>query len=429
MKKEFFKQNKGITLIALVITIVILIILATISINAVLGEDGLIKRVEKAGEHQANAEAKDRETMDEFDKYLSNVMYEEPKVEEKTLVAMYNAAVEAGCEGGESCTDAENHLHIGDYVNYQNPTSGSKTVLATDSGMTRAATKEGTKVGDQTFNIAENQLTWRVLGVDKETGGIKLIAGSPMKTARFSTTQDPYFYMYGATACVTEENGEIKAVNILNDVCSMYVNSYATKARSVTIDDINEITGVTTEDKIKEYNLNYIMNSESGEKQYGETYSFVDQYTPESYLNNETKTTVSGTVNGYFYAVNVPEEAGMPSPTVANTRAYNLMFNNVEIPIEEGDPQGASYWLASSGVDASSNYAYFGPGAVVSEDGLAVADSSNILFGSYGIEVYEGLAVRPVVVLKSDVTAKQVGKTEQTETEATWSYTANPNAE
>ena len=35
-KKDLLKQNRGITLIALVVTIVVLIILATISINAVL---------------------------------------------------------------------------------------------------------------------------------------------------------------------------------------------------------------------------------------------------------------------------------------------------------------------------------------------------------------------------------------------------------
>lgn len=42
------KQTNGITLIALVVTIIVLIILATISINAVLGENSLIKKAEQA---------------------------------------------------------------------------------------------------------------------------------------------------------------------------------------------------------------------------------------------------------------------------------------------------------------------------------------------------------------------------------------------
>ena len=48
-EKINFKTN-GITLIALVITIVILIILATVTINFVFGEDGLIARAEQSAE-------------------------------------------------------------------------------------------------------------------------------------------------------------------------------------------------------------------------------------------------------------------------------------------------------------------------------------------------------------------------------------------
>ncbi len=42
------KNDKGITLIALVVTIIVLIILATVSINMVVGENGLIKKAEQA---------------------------------------------------------------------------------------------------------------------------------------------------------------------------------------------------------------------------------------------------------------------------------------------------------------------------------------------------------------------------------------------
>ena len=59
-------KNKGITLIALVVTIVVLIILATISINAVMGDDGLIKRAEQASQHQANAEKSESDAIDQL---------------------------------------------------------------------------------------------------------------------------------------------------------------------------------------------------------------------------------------------------------------------------------------------------------------------------------------------------------------------------
>ena len=41
-------NKKGITLIALVVTVVVLIILAGVSINAVLGDNGIIKKANQA---------------------------------------------------------------------------------------------------------------------------------------------------------------------------------------------------------------------------------------------------------------------------------------------------------------------------------------------------------------------------------------------
>ncbi len=56
-------KGKGITLIALVITIVILIILATVTINAVLGENGLISKAQQAKEIQEQAIRNEEEGM------------------------------------------------------------------------------------------------------------------------------------------------------------------------------------------------------------------------------------------------------------------------------------------------------------------------------------------------------------------------------
>ena len=50
MKKGNFnkKKEKGITLIALVVTIVILLILSGVTINMLLGEDGIIRTAQEA---------------------------------------------------------------------------------------------------------------------------------------------------------------------------------------------------------------------------------------------------------------------------------------------------------------------------------------------------------------------------------------------
>ena len=63
-----------------------------------------------------------------------------------------------------------------------------------------------------------------------------------------------------------------------------------------------------------------------------------------------------------------------------------------------------SYWLASSGVNADSSYAYFGPGFVV--NGIVYSD--NYLFTSDGRWLADGLAVRPVVYLNSEITVEDL---------------------
>jgi type II secretory pathway pseudopilin PulG len=51
------KKENGITLVALVVTIVVLLILAGVSISLVLGQNGLITRAQEASNATANATA------------------------------------------------------------------------------------------------------------------------------------------------------------------------------------------------------------------------------------------------------------------------------------------------------------------------------------------------------------------------------------
>ena len=66
-----------------------------------------------------------------------------------------------------------------------------------------------------------------------------------------------------------------------------------------------------------------------------------------------------------------------------------------------------SYWLASSGISAESGEADFSPGIVLS-GGVTLYDSK--LFISDGGWNAYGCAVRPVVILKSNLTVNDVHK-------------------
>ena len=57
-KKE--KSNKGITLIALVITIIVLLILAAVSISTLMGENGILNKSQQTKTEQIKAEMREQ---------------------------------------------------------------------------------------------------------------------------------------------------------------------------------------------------------------------------------------------------------------------------------------------------------------------------------------------------------------------------------
>ena len=53
--KTIRRCNKGITLVALVITVIVLIILAGITLSMVVGDGGLIEETDKTAQNMANS--------------------------------------------------------------------------------------------------------------------------------------------------------------------------------------------------------------------------------------------------------------------------------------------------------------------------------------------------------------------------------------
>ncbi|MBR3162764.1 MAG: hypothetical protein IKF17_01510, partial [Clostridia bacterium] len=62
--KNNIRQNKGITLIALVITIIVLLILVGITIASLTGENGLLSRATEAGDATKRGDLIDRVKLD-----------------------------------------------------------------------------------------------------------------------------------------------------------------------------------------------------------------------------------------------------------------------------------------------------------------------------------------------------------------------------
>ena len=71
-KRNYLKQS-GITLIALVVTIVVLLILTGVSINAIFGQDGIIQKAKDAQNKMDEATQNDANSISDLDKLISSL--------------------------------------------------------------------------------------------------------------------------------------------------------------------------------------------------------------------------------------------------------------------------------------------------------------------------------------------------------------------
>ena len=106
-------------------------------------------------------------------------------------------------------------LFVGDYVNYNPGTEGSYTAKKEKTGGTE----------DRTYNLSAYTGKWQVLGA--ENGRILLVSSDIIDNVQLKGVA-----------------GYANSENILNEICAIYGNGKcATGARSITIDDIDHITG------------------------------------------------------------------------------------------------------------------------------------------------------------------------------------------
>ena len=237
-KHRGIKNAHGITLIALVITIIILLILAGVVLNLTLGEHGILKIAEQAGKNYVNA-AEDEQ------KKLGDLLNEADNIINGTGSSMDrpNKSILA------------NEVSIGDYVKYNPTLEVTDTTKLTYESQVGTGSSHGNGYGVQNFT-ANTNIRWRVLSTNKEAGEVVLISEMPILT---DAGQE--FYINGAI-------GYLYAEQELNEICKIYgygkgaditkqftfeigdivdgVQQRAINgsgARSLNITDINKITG------------------------------------------------------------------------------------------------------------------------------------------------------------------------------------------
>ena len=133
-KKSQLKQNKGITLIALIITIIVLLILAGVTIAALSGPNGILSNADKAKEQTAESGAREKINIAIGGSYNSTGDFDSERFKEEisnlggTIEEETEETITVNMDGYESMIDKENGkiqevvdrtgINVGDYVNY-----------------------------------------------------------------------------------------------------------------------------------------------------------------------------------------------------------------------------------------------------------------------------------------------------------------------
>ena len=432
------KGMQGITLIALVVTIIVLLILAGIALNLTIGENGIFSRAEKAANTWRNAETNEQlalgELADWMDKYANGKGEtgdaEEP--EEGTLAWMYEQAIADGCTNDDGTCDNPNHLHIGDYVDFGKKVNEYLQTLPSQAINVEVEKKDTGMSYTQHYTVSAstNQVKWRVLGYDNQKKEVKLKAETPLQTS--DSGQDGVLGLYGAEAY-------LYAPARLDSICDDIYGKMGivTEARSMKMEDVNNVFGITD---IKSKDVMPIMNDSSYE--YGDSLSSITGVTPDDFINylNDIKEThpevtcseeyndnynlrsdftskygkplTNEKVTGYAYIIRdgndnvsempLPEEVKEKIINTSSTK-YDLLFKNATY-----ETSGA-YWLSSPGVGEGGGRAYFGPGAVYVYAGMSIA-VLGATFYSNGNVLYRGCGLCPVVSLESGVRTEDVPK-------------------
>ena len=244
----------------MVVTIVVLLILAGITISLVFSENGIIAKAREAAEKTNQAVINEQAQMNELAGYMEN---------------MLNGI-------GESTTPEEPTvpvgLEVGSTVIY-NP-SGTYNWQAKYCSSTKTETTDDVTLNSSTgedFNIS----SWKVLSIDNETGTVELVPSAP-------TT---------GTVYLGEAQGYNNGVKLLNDACSsLYGDSgKGITARSINIEDIEKYMTDTALTEAHNY-TNTRSNTKYGD-QVSSAYLAINSKHPAIYAQ-EKLAVINGTPNG-----------------------------------------------------------------------------------------------------------------------------------
>jgi len=179
-----YSNQTGITLIALVVTIVVLLILAGVTINAVFSDRGIIKKAQDAQNKANESIQKDMEQINALENWLNENTGESNNDKEVNISTLVGK--EAVTKNTKAVDTYGNKITIpkGFKVLAHGTEAGSATY--TYSGDTIPAVQDGIVIEDTQTGTAGNQFVWVPVGTIKNKSGDPKGATSTITLGRYS---------------------------------------------------------------------------------------------------------------------------------------------------------------------------------------------------------------------------------------------------
>ena len=229
--------EKGITLVALVITIVILIILATITINVAFGEGGLIEKAQQAKNLTEESTISEQEKLNSLMDEYANMMAEDEEITEPEEPVANEVNPD---EPEPEKPTAEDTLKAGDYVTYPSAQGDIECRVLYDSTseygvqlITSACVGNDVTLGDSDFTTSMNSYNNAISTLNNAAGAYN---NSDYSTARCvgSNPTNPSAeagYFTSSESYMSAYNGQLKDAD----------TNYETDYNQMTTLEINDI--------------------------------------------------------------------------------------------------------------------------------------------------------------------------------------------
>ena len=340
------KRNKGITLIALIVTIIVMLILVAVGVNVMI-KSNLIGAAEKAANGYKTAYEDEINLIEEgenlIDDYIGGVEKKHNWQRSGDTITCEHCSLTYTI--GEIVTDVYNYT----------PGTGTTTITSEKSGYAQ----------NQTINLSDDPtqiVAWAVLGIeDRDKNGTK----ETLLLTRYSPTYDKITFV-GATGYN----------NCVSEIDRMCKELFGAETEGITIEDINNCLQYTPSGGIY-HNGTQEQSTENFTTKLSElpTWDTIKEAGIKTPDGESEEALGNYPLTAYWYEKN---------SLSASTNSKKLIFGTDENPY--------TYWLATRGVYAST-MAIFGAGSVMG----GKADTSKILYNNGGGTSDWTMSLRPVL--------------------------------